>query len=59
MNFIILESIWVTVSGEGFSISEGEKSLSMVDMMVQRKTNGSDNQIGLSFDIPGWRSKKG
>ena len=40
MNFIILESIWVMVSGEGVTTSVEEKSLSMVDMVVQRKTNG-------------------
>ena len=37
-------------SGVGFSISEGEKSLSVVDMVVQRKTNGSNNLIDRSFD---------
>ena len=39
------------VSGDGFSISDRDKSLSMVEMVAQRKTNGSNNQIGLGFDI--------
>ena len=43
-----MENIWVMVSG--FSISDGEKSLSIVDMVAQRKTNGSNNQIDAIFD---------
>ena len=49
MIFITLVSILVMDSGVGFSISEGEKSLSVVDMVVQRKTNGSNNLIDRGF----------
>ena len=51
MIFIIFDRISVIDSGGEFSISVGERSLSIVDMVVQRKTNGSNNQIDLNFDI--------
>ena len=36
--------------GTDLSISVGEKSLSIVDIMVQRKTNGSNHLIDRVFD---------